>query len=258
MMSTEPTALVAKGTLTNWVGVTTVMALGSGVRQVWLPDWHHPERAQQFASQRPEIAVSQAGSPAAEAHLRQALGELAEFFAGERRAFSVTLAPQGTAFYRKVWAAVAEVPYGQTATYLDIARAVGAPDAVRAVGTANGANPLAPLVPCHRIVGSDGSLTGYGPGLPLKHRLLLMEDALPAPDESVAEWVARVAPNQPALVVGLRASLTACRLTCARLRRHIDRVPVLFTDLAAAQAANYQPCTTCRPDKAMLAMERLF
>jgi O-6-methylguanine DNA methyltransferase len=90
--------------------------------------------------------------------------EVAEYFNGARRTFTVPLDLSGTAFYRRVWAEVAAVPYGETRSYQEIAETLGAPRAVRAVGAANGANPVAPLVCCQRIVGSDGSLTGYGPG----------------------------------------------------------------------------------------------
>lgn len=116
------------------------------------------------------------GDPAT-AHplLRRAARQLAEYFAGRRRAFDLPLAPQGTPFQRMVWEALLTVPYGETASYGAIARRVGRPTAVRAVGAANGANPLPIVVPCHRIVGSDGSLTGYAGGLGIKERLLELE-----------------------------------------------------------------------------------
>ena len=258
-MQSESPSLLAKGTLTNWVGVTTVIALAGGVRQVWLPDWHHPERIPSVAADVAEVAIAQPGPAPAEAHLRQALAELAAFFAGERRTFTVKLDPQGTEFFRAVWAEVAAVPYGTTRTYLDIAKALGAPDAVRAVGTANGANPVAPFVPCHRIVGSDGTLTGYGPGLPLKQRLLRMENALPASTETVAQWSARVSLDAAVVYVGVRASGVVCHPSCTRLTRHADRVYPLFTSLADAVAVGLHPCPTCQPDKpAPLEMGRLF
>jgi methylated-DNA-[protein]-cysteine S-methyltransferase len=104
-----------------------------------------------------------------------ALAQLAGYFAGERKPFDVPLDVRGTPFQRLVWEAVAAVPYGQTRTYSEIARAVGRPAAFRAVGAANGANPVPPIVPCHRIVGADGDLTGYGGGLAMKQRLLELE-----------------------------------------------------------------------------------
>ena len=112
--------------------------------------------------------------------LEQVAKQLREDFAGGRREFDVPLAPQGTPFQRRVWDALLAVRYGQTATYADVARAIGHPKAVRAVGLANGRNPIPIIIPCHRIIGSDGSLTGYGGGLAIKRRLLELEGVLPA------------------------------------------------------------------------------
>ncbi len=101
--------------------------------------------------------------------------QLTEYFAGTRRAFDIPLAPRGTAFQRRVWVAVAAIPYGKTRSYGAIAAEIGAPDGVRAVGAANGQNPWPIIVPCHRVIGSDGSLTGYGGGLAIKRALLVFE-----------------------------------------------------------------------------------
>ena len=109
--------------------------------------------------------------------LPNAARQLEEYFAGSRRECTIPLRPQGTAFQLAVWKALLEIPYGETRSYLDIARAIGKPNAVRAVGAANGANPIAIIVPCHRVIGHDGSLTGYGGGLGLKQRLLALEGA---------------------------------------------------------------------------------
>ena len=107
--------------------------------------------------------------------LREALEQLEEYVDGTRRSFDLTLDPRGTPFQRAVWDAVSAVEYGQTQSYGDIARAIGRPAAVRAVGAANGANPLPVIIPCHRVIGSNGTLTGYGGGLDLKQRLLAFE-----------------------------------------------------------------------------------
>jgi O-6-methylguanine DNA methyltransferase len=104
-----------------------------------------------------------------------ALDQIAEYLDGKRRDFDLPLDLRGTEFQCRMWAAVAAIPYGQTRTYADIARAIGNSKAVRAVGAANGANPLPLVVPCHRVIGSNGSLTGYGGGLDVKHKLLEME-----------------------------------------------------------------------------------
>lgn len=105
----------------------------------------------------------------------EALEQLDGYFAGKRRTFELKLAPRGTEFQRRVWQALAEIPYGETTTYAAIARAIGKPKAVRAVGAANGKNPLSIVVPCHRVIGQDGTLTGYAGGLPSKRRLLDLE-----------------------------------------------------------------------------------
>jgi methylated-DNA-[protein]-cysteine S-methyltransferase len=107
--------------------------------------------------------------------LRAAVRELRAYLAGELRRFSLTLAPVGTPFQLDVWNELAAIPYGQTRSYADMAQRIGRPQAVRAVGAANGANPLPIVLPCHRVIGSNGSLTGFGGGLPLKKALLELE-----------------------------------------------------------------------------------
>jgi methylated-DNA-[protein]-cysteine S-methyltransferase len=104
--------------------------------------------------------------------------QLREYFAGERDRFDLPLAPEGTAFQRAVWQALTNIPHGKLCSYSDIAGAIGRPAAVRAVGAANGRNPLPIVVPCHRVIGSDGSLTGYAGGLDIKRGLLELEGAL--------------------------------------------------------------------------------
>jgi methylated-DNA-[protein]-cysteine S-methyltransferase len=106
-----------------------------------------------------------------------AVRELEEYFAGERRTFSVPLAPRGTRFQLSVWQALRAIPYGETLSYGDLARRLGCPAGARAVGLANGANPLPIIVPCHRVIGTDGSLTGFGGGLAIKRALLALEGA---------------------------------------------------------------------------------
>ena len=101
--------------------------------------------------------------------------EVEEYCAGARTEFTVRLAPQGSDFQRAVWDALLAIPYGETRSYGEIARAIGHPEAARGVGAANAANPIALVVPCHRVIGADGSLTGYGGGLPLKKALLAHE-----------------------------------------------------------------------------------
>lgn len=109
------------------------------------------------------------------APFRSVIDQLRAYFAAELTTFSVPLAPSGTDFQMRVWEELQTIPYGQTATYREIAERVGKPAAVRAVGAANGANPIPIIVPCHRVIGSNGKLTGFGGGLPMKERLLQLE-----------------------------------------------------------------------------------
>lgn len=108
-------------------------------------------------------------------HIAQLAVELDEYFAGTRRHFDTPLAPFGTEFQQKVWRSLLEIPYGETWSYAEQARMIGAPRAVRAVARANGMNPIVIVVPCHRVIGSDGRLTGYAAGLWRKERLLRLE-----------------------------------------------------------------------------------
>lgn len=108
-------------------------------------------------------------------HINQCLTELGEYFDGNRKAFDVPLDPQGTEFQKQVWQALLDIPYGQMASYAEVASAINKPKAVRAVGAANGKNPISILVPCHRVIGSNGTLTGYAGGLPRKQWLLQLE-----------------------------------------------------------------------------------
>jgi methylated-DNA-[protein]-cysteine S-methyltransferase len=110
--------------------------------------------------------------------LREARAQLAAYFAGRLRELDLPLAPRGGPFELRVWKALLEIPYGTTCSYSDIARRLGSPGASRAVGAANGRNPLPIVVPCHRVIGADGSLTGYGGGLETKRYLLRLEGAL--------------------------------------------------------------------------------
>jgi methylated-DNA-[protein]-cysteine S-methyltransferase len=128
---------------------------------------HHP---------RVEVAWQRDASHAA---LRRAKRELAEYFGGERRRFEIALAPEGTPFQLAVWKAIADVDFGSTITYGELARRAGHPGSARAAGAATGRNPIGIIVPCHRIVGSDGSLTGYAGGLERKRTLLALEGADP-------------------------------------------------------------------------------
>jgi len=108
-------------------------------------------------------------------HIDRLEMQLAEYFAGRRRRFDIPLVAPGTPFQRRVWRALVRIPYGETRTYGGLARRLGVPSAQRAVGHANGANPLSILVPCHRLIGANGALTGYGGGVWRKRKLLELE-----------------------------------------------------------------------------------
>jgi methylated-DNA-[protein]-cysteine S-methyltransferase len=107
--------------------------------------------------------------------LSEAFTQLNQYLSGKRREFELPLRPRGTPFQLKCWAALTQIPYGATASYGEIARRINNPRASRAVGRANNRNPISIFIPCHRVIGADGSLTGYGGGLELKERLLALE-----------------------------------------------------------------------------------
>jgi methylated-DNA-[protein]-cysteine S-methyltransferase len=123
-----------------------------------------------------EESFGEPGDPGA-APFAAAARQLADYFAGQLTEFDLPLAPAGTDFQRGVWAALRTIPYGQTWSYAQLAEKIGRASAVRAVGLANGKNPISVVIPCHRVIGSDGSLTGYGGGLDRKRFLLDLESA---------------------------------------------------------------------------------
>ena len=128
-----------------------------------------------FAPHRPP-----AGLPRDDAALAAVTGQLREYFAGDRLTFDLPLSPAGSPFQLKVWMALRDIPYGRTTTYGELAAEIGQPTASRAVGLANGRNPLAVIVPCHRVIGANGTLTGFGGGLERKRWLLEHERAVRA------------------------------------------------------------------------------
>ncbi|RMF57801.1 MAG: methylated-DNA--[protein]-cysteine S-methyltransferase [Calditrichaeota bacterium] len=142
------------------IGVLKITGMAEGIRAVEFTD----ERA--------------APSSPVPACLQQCVQQLREYFAGSRREFSLRLNPEGTPFQQRVWRELQRIPFGQTTTYLDIAKAIGNPGAIRAVGAANGRNRIPIIIPCHRVIGSDGSLTGFGGGIWRKEFLLRHEGAL--------------------------------------------------------------------------------
>ena len=144
-------------TIDSPLGRLRLVADGDALTGVYLPDQPAPE-----APELPDVPPV----------LARAAAQLAEYFAGTRRDFDVPLAPRGTGFQQRVWRELAKIPYGETRSYGELARALGAPTASRAVGAANGKNPLSILVPCHRVIAGTGALTGYAGGIAAKRWLL--------------------------------------------------------------------------------------
>ena len=154
--------------MVEWTEVNVVddlkirlVATKSGLQALQFHPFHTPEGERNDANQ----------------WMIEAAEELRAYFAGTLRVFRVPLDMQGTDFQLNVWNYLVKIPYGETRSYAQVATAVGRPAAVRAVGAANGSNPVAIIVPCHRVIGSNGKLTGYGGGLPMKKRLLEMVGA---------------------------------------------------------------------------------
>jgi methylated-DNA-[protein]-cysteine S-methyltransferase len=124
-----------------------------------------------FFGTKPPIGFVKAETPL----IKKAAAQIDEYLTGKRKKFTLPLVMHGTEFQTAVWRALQDIPYGETRSYKEIAAAIGRPKAVRAVGMANNRNPISIIVPCHRVIGHDGSLVGYGGGLPLKQRLLELE-----------------------------------------------------------------------------------
>ena len=124
-----------------------------------------------FFGTKPPVGFIKAETPL----IKKAAAQIEEYLAGKRKKFTLPLVLRGTEFQVAVWRALQDIPYGETRSYKEIAAAIGRPKAVRAVGMANNRNPISIIIPCHRVIGHDGSLVGYGGGLPLKRRLLELE-----------------------------------------------------------------------------------
>jgi methylated-DNA-[protein]-cysteine S-methyltransferase len=146
------------------LGAMLLASDGAALTGAWFDEQRHPPSIDARWQRRRDLPV-----------LRSAAAMLGEYFGGTRKLFDIALAPAGTPFQRAVWREIFRVPYGETIAYRDLAARTRRPDAVRAAGAATGRNPLSIFVPCHRIVGADGSLTGYAGGLDRKRALLALE-----------------------------------------------------------------------------------
>ena len=148
--------------LSSPIGSLLLAADNAGLREITFPKNGSP------ASPKPDW-IEDASAFAEPVH------QLRAYFAGELETFDLRLAPEGTPFQQKVWTELLNIPFGETISYGQLARRIGNPNASRAVGLANGSNPIPIIIPCHRVIGSNGKLTGYGGGLPIKEKLLALE-----------------------------------------------------------------------------------
>ncbi|HLL09677.1 MAG TPA: methylated-DNA--[protein]-cysteine S-methyltransferase [Rubrivivax sp.] len=158
--------LVAQSQLATPLGPLTLAATQRGLALAWYDKQAH--------------RTAEVAAPLCPQHplLQQAAAQFDEYFAGKRREFDLPLDPLGTPFQQRVWQALLQIPMGRLSTYGQLARELGVPAAARAIGAAVGRNPICVVVPCHRVIGSNGSLTGYAAGLPRKESLLRLEGAL--------------------------------------------------------------------------------
>ena len=154
------------------VGPLMLAADDAGLRHIEFRDNRHPANRADWHGGDNEV-------------LQATEAQLGEYFAGARRDFDLPLSPQGTDFQLQVWRELARIPFGATISYAQLAQRIGNPEAVRAVGAANGRNPLPIVLPCHRVIGADGALVGFGGGLPTKQFLLRLEGALPEPQRGL-------------------------------------------------------------------------
>ena len=176
--------------------------------------------------------------------LAQASAELEAYFAGELRDFELALDPSGTDFQRRVWSELRRIPWGETISYGELARRVGRPSASRAVGAANGQNPLPIVIPCHRVIGNDGDLTGYaGKRVELKQRLLAVEGIQAQPAGRHDFKV-----HRESMYTLMNGEVEYCLPTCGSLAERPISELTLFGTRERAEAAGFAPCSSCRPD----------
>ena len=164
MSLTRPTRLTRYRSIDSPIGLLTLAGQGDCLTNLVMEDTAHPP------SDRSRWVKDAAAFP-------DAVAQLHDYFAGERTGFEVALCPDGTSFQQRVWDALGAIPYGETRSYGEIARHIGHPRAARAVGLANARNPVPIIVPCHRVIGANGALTGYAGGLQAKCALLDLEQA---------------------------------------------------------------------------------
>jgi len=160
--TSAPPSEAAYTYLDSPIGALLLVADDQGLRRVDFPRNNRPAK--------PDAVWTEDRAP-----LKDTVRQLELYFAGRLEDFDLPLAPQGTPFQQTVWQRLCDIPYGETISYGELARRIGNPNASRAVGLANGSNPIPIIIPCHRVIGSNGKLTGYGGGLPIKEKLLALE-----------------------------------------------------------------------------------
>lgn len=158
----------------NYKSPVGELVLGSYQNQLCLCDWKY-RKMRQAVDERIKTGLNGEFEEGESEVLDKTIHQLNEYFDRKREAFDIAFLLVGTSFQKNVWAALQAIPFGQTASYLDLSRNLGNPNAIRAVASANGANALSIFIPCHRIIGSDGSLVGYAGGLDAKKKLLMLE-----------------------------------------------------------------------------------
>ena len=158
------TAVTYTTTMASPIGPICLSGTDAGLTRVDFQDGMRPVETESTWQEEPERFTT-------------AVQQLQEYFAGRRQTFNLDLAPVGTPFQQQVWQALQRIPFGTTITYQELAQRIGKPKGARAVGSANGCNPIAIIIPCHRVIGRDGRLRGYASGLPIKHKLLQHEGA---------------------------------------------------------------------------------
>ena len=163
--TSHPTDAISYAYLETSVGSLLLTTSDSGLQSVLFPKNGHPST--------PDPEWQKDASL-----LQEPIRQLRAYFAGQLETFDLALAPQGTPFQQRVWGELCRIPYGETISYGELAKRIGNPNASRAVGLANGSNPIPIIIPCHRVIGSNGKLTGYGGGLPIKEKLLALERQL--------------------------------------------------------------------------------
>ena len=159
------------------IGPLTIAATARGVSGIYMENHAHPPA--------PEVLGERLADAGEDPFIARAAEELGGYFDGKRTTFDIPLDPSGTEFQKRVWALLAAIPFGHTRTYGELAAELGDPKLTRAVGTANGRNPVSIIVPCHRVIGADGSLTGYAGGLERKLFLLRLEGILPEAQDTL-------------------------------------------------------------------------